>query len=238
MKRVLVMCNNPTTDGGVKWDGHEIVAYVGVTPPVRTQAEHVARLTQLKASLLEEIAQLKQWETTAAEEDPEDAEEMEDILRTTKADLEETELLMTVPLPVEDLAKIYFVGINSVPKDLIVDVVLSQGCPLDSRWPASFTPGSVHADLLAAVDRHLRPGGEVYLGGDWPSYHKTIKDALSSVVEYSREENVGGVGDDYLAARDGGTTNVYSVLVRKAGGGRRRKTRRRHRRSKAPTRRR
>jgi hypothetical protein len=32
MKRVFVSCHNPSTHGEVKWEGHTIVGYVGITP--------------------------------------------------------------------------------------------------------------------------------------------------------------------------------------------------------------
>lgn len=230
MKRVLVMCNNPTTDGPLEWDGHEMVAYVDVTPPVRNQAEHTARLNALKASLEKGIASAKQ----DLENEPDD--DLEDYILDKETELEEINGLMTIPLPVEDLSKIYYVGINAVPKDLVVDVVLSAGCPLDSRSPSPFQAGTVQADLLAAVKRHLRPGGELYLGGSWDTYHKTYHDAFAPLVDFVRTGNQ-TITSDYYEARGSYPHQTYSVLVRKADGGRRkRKTYRRRRGKKAGTR--
>lgn len=224
------MCNNPTTDGPLEWDGHEMVAYVDVTPPVRTQAEHTARLNALKTSLEKEIASTKQ----DLEEDPDD-EELEDHILEKETELDEINELMTLPLPVEDLSKIYSVGINSVPKDLVVDVVLSAGCPLDSRSPSPFQAGSVQADLLAAVKRHLRPGGHLYLGGSWDTYHKTYHDAFAPLVDFVRTEDQ-TITSDYYEARGSYPHQTYSVLVRKATGGRRKRKTYRRRGKKAGTR--
>jgi len=224
MKRVLVMCNNPTTDGPLEWDGHEMVAYVDVTPPVRTQAEHKARLTALKTSLDREIASM---ETEELDDEDDDAH-----LVTIKSQREELETLLTIPLPVEDLSKLYSVGINSVPRDLLVDVVLVAGCPLDPRSPSDFKDGSVQADVRTAVQRHLRPGGEVYLLWDWKSYDKTYHDAFAALVDFVRTETQ-TIGGAYYVARGSLPEQTYSVLVRKAGGGRRRKTHRRRRGKKS-----
>lgn len=224
------MCHNPTTDGPLEWEGHEMVAYVDITPPVRTQAEHTARLTGLVASIEKEIAYTKK----ELEDDPEHPEkqELEDHIFDKETELEYINVLMPIPLPVEDLSKIYYVGINSVPKDLVVDVVLSAGCPLDSRNPSNFKPGSVQADLLTAVKTHLRPDGELYLvGGDWNLYDKTYHDAFAPYLKYSREE-VQTITSDYYEARGTFPDPSYAVLVRKPNGGRRR-TRKRHSKRKS-----
>lgn len=221
------MCNNPTTDGDLNWADHEIVAYVDVTAPVKTQAEHMARLNEIKEDLEEEIGSHE-----PLPEDDEDYEDDEEHIDGRRQELEDVNGLLSVPLAVEDLAKIYYVGIGSVPSDLVVDVVLSAGCPLDPRSPTKFQKGSVQDDLRTAVARHLRPGGELYIvGGGWKDFHKTYHEGFAPLVDYVRNETA-AISSDYMEARGTGGEQEYSVLVRKAAGGRRRKTLKRRKLSK------
>lgn len=226
-KTVLVMCNNPTTDGPLEWEGHEMVMYVDITPAVTTQDDHKARLQATERELINNIAKTERDISTETDED--DVAELEGVLVTSQANLEVVRELLDIPLPVEHLSTIYRQGINAVPADLKVDVVLSAACPLGSRYPATFKPGSVHADLLAAVQRHLKPGGEFYFMGSWTSAHPSIQEAFSPLVDYVREETA-YMGSRYYDARAGGFEQDYSVLVRKASGGRRKTYRRRPKR--------
>lgn len=221
------MCNNPTTDGPLEWEGHEMVAYVDITPPVLTQAQHVKQLEELKAAIVEEIKRaekdLADPEFPADVDDEDEKEEIraetEDHLEGKKLDLEEIDELFTIPLPVEQLSKIYYVGIDSVPASLMVDVVVSAGCPLDTTYPTTFGEGTPAKDLRTAVQRHLRPGGLFYTGGNWPSFHKTLHDGFAPLVDFVKTETI-DMTSEYYAAR-GGTGQPYSVLQRKAAGGRR-----------------
>lgn len=228
------MCNNPTTDGNLEWAGHDIVGYVDVTDPVKTQAEHMKRLNDNKAKIEAELESLK----TYVPADEEDAEDMEEYVSGRRGDLEMISELLSIPLAVEDLAKIYYKGIGTVPKELKVDVVLAAGCPISPRDPADFRKGSVHDDLRTAVANHLRPGGQLYIvGGRWNDvFHKSIRDGFASLVDYVGEEEV-AISSAYMEARGGIPEEPYSVLVRKATGGRRRPKTMKRRKPKKKTRR-
>lgn len=228
------MCHNPTTDGDLSWVGHEIVAYVHNTQPVKTQAEHIARLNEIKEDLEEEIAS---YEDDPLPADDEDFEDMEEHINGRRQELEIIGDLLTTPLRVEELSTMYYVGIGAVPGDDVFDVILSFGCPLSSRDPTKFRKGSVQDELRIAVTKHLSPGGELYLMGDWESYHKTYHGAFAPLVDAVRKETA-LVRGDYNDAVGGGEAQTYSVLVRKgrkmgrdagdaAGGGRRKTLKRR-----------
>lgn len=229
------MCHNPTTDGDLNWVDHEIVAYVHNTQPVKTQAEHIARLNEIKDDLEEEITS---YEDDPLPADDEDFDDMEEHINGRRQELQITNSLLTIPLRVEDLSTMYYVGIGVVPGDDVFDVILSFGCPLSSRDPTNFRKGSVQDELRIAVTKHLSPGGELYLMGDWKSYHKTYHGAFAPLVDFVRKETA-LVRGDYNDAVGGGEAQTYSVLVRKGGsnagsaagaaGGRRRKTVRRRR---------
>jgi hypothetical protein len=228
VKKVLVMCNNPTTDGPLTWPGHEMVAYVDVRDPVRTQEAHIAQLNEqiqeLEANFTtdEQLEQLIS-EGTLDEEDREDAKAENESIQQQ---IDILKRLFNIPLPVEEIVKKYYVGINSLPRDLVVDVVLSAGCPIIPSGKANFNKPGVNADLLAAVQRHLRPGGELYLMGKWEEYHETFKVAYSPLVDFIRAETLTITGD-YYSARKGveGAGDPYAIFVRKAAKGGRRKSR-------------
>ena len=174
-KTVLVMCANPTTDGYYELPGHTFVAYVDVTPAIKTQAEHRAQLQRFRTH--EQQAVDKYTRLLAHPEDIKENDEMRSLKKDLKGiigetnvdviqfqldgsqfNLEAIDALERIPLPVEELSKLYYQGIESVPAELNVDVIFSAACPAEAE-----------RDLITAIKRHLRPGGRLYLTVGDPS---------------------------------------------------------------------
>lgn len=245
-KTMLVFCANPTTDGYYELPGHKVVGYVDVTPVVNTQAEHRAQLQKLRQDVQEEIDSITEMlanpdEMPDAESDdemsPEEYREMlESDLSSARGQLAEVDALERVPLPVEDLSKIYYQGIDRVPADLKVDVLFAAACPLDLMYNGSSGPGSARGDLITAIQRHLRPGGQMYMNvGDRStidSAHKSVKDTIFSLFSPDVEVRTLPFHAPYFEARGSSPSEQpHAIFTRLATGGRRRKTvRRKHKR--------
>ncbi len=245
-KTMLVMCTNPTTDGYYELPGHKIVAYVDVTPVVKTQAEHRARLQKLRQDAQHDIDVTTRMlanpeEMQDEETSPEEYREMlQDDLTMAHAVLEEVDALERIPLPVEELSKIYYQGITSVPAELKVDVVFAAGCPLDMGFNGSSDPGSPRGDLITAIQRHLRPGGQMYITvGDRSTIdgaHKSVKDKIFSLFSPDVEIRTLPFRAPYFEARGSAPAEQpHAIFTRPAAGGRRRRTRRARRHKRTST---
>lgn len=74
------MCNNPTTDGQLSWEGHEFVAYVDITPPVKTQEAHKAEFDKKEAFIRDQLKIIDDY--LADEEDEDEIAELKDEKKT------------------------------------------------------------------------------------------------------------------------------------------------------------
>lgn len=221
MPTVLAMCNNPTTDGQLSWAGHEFVAYVDITPPVKTQEAHKAEFDKKEAFIRKQLKIIDDY--LADEEDEDEIEVLEDDKQSNLQDLKEIQTLRSIPLPVEELSKIYYVGIDSVPSDLKVDIVVNGGCPAEAGRNMS----SSGNDMLKAVKRHLKPGGKFYNNFDLAESQASFRDMFMAVFtkDVTKEKHL--LGDQYYKARGAIFPTEYTVYTRNdVTGGRRRKTRR------------
>jgi hypothetical protein len=230
MPTVLAMCNNPVTDGQLKWEGHDVVAYVDVTPPIRTKEEQRAHLDGLEKTARD---QMKIIDDYLAEEDDEDEiEELKGEKLGWEESLERIAKLRAVDVPVEELASKYYVGIDKVPSDLKVDIVINGGCPVSSR--DAHSGGSVRGDLLKAVQRHLNPGGKFYNNFDISKAHPNLRSMFMPLLttDAPTTETV-TFTDAYVNERsDGDASQTYTIYTRNGATGGRRKTKRSHRRHK------
>ena len=235
-KTVLVMCANPTADGYYELPDHKFVAYVDITPVINTQAEHLAQIKEFRTR--EQQAIDKYTRLLAHPEEIQEDDEMRwlkenlkdvvgekdtDIIRFqldgSRFNLEAFDALKHIPLPVEELSKIYYQGIDSVPADLKVDVVFSAACAGESA----------DKDQVTAIKRHLRPGGQLYLtvdpshiDGAYKSRHKELFRLFAPKIEFTKLP----FHAPYFEARGAFYKDqIYGILTRLPDtGGRRLKT--------------
>lgn len=232
-KTVLVMCANPTTDGYYELPGHTFVAYVDITPAIKTQAEHRAQLQQFRAA--EQRALDKYTQLLAHPEDIQEDDEMRwfkrqglgktnmDVIRFqldgARFNVEVSDALLRTPLPVEELSKIYYRGIDTVPADLNVDVIFSASCTKEAEQ-----------HLITAIKRHLRPGGQLYLTVSGPSVIDRDKELLQLFAPEPTFTTLPFRGPYFEARGALSGSQLYAILTRSPStGGRRRKTLRRRR---------
>jgi hypothetical protein len=215
MPTVLAMCQNPVTDGQMDWEGHTVVAYVDVTPPIRTKEEQRAYLDGLEKTARDQL------KMAYASEKAEWRETLAQIAR-----------LRAIDVPVEELASKYYPDIDKVPSDLKVDIVINGGCPVAPR--DAHSGGSVRGDLLKAVQRHLNPGGKFYNNFDLSKAHPNMQNMFMPFLttDVPTTETV-VFTDEYVNERsDGDASQTYTIYTRNATTGGRRKTKRSHRRQK------
>lgn len=247
-KSVLVMCTNPTTDGYYELLGHRFVAYVDVTPVIKTQAEHRAQLQQWREKVqpaFDEYTRLIAHPDKIPEQtDPEAMwikSELKDVvgegnlgvirykLDTSRYLLDMIKSLERIPLPVEELSKIYYKGIDSVPAGLKVDVVFASGCVHEAD-----------RDLIKAIQRHLRPGGQLYLTVSDPSNAEKMKrsELYRLFAPEIKVTTLPVNGPYFEARRELYEDQQYVILTRPpaAGGGRRKTFRRKSKKLRMRTR--
>jgi hypothetical protein len=231
MPTVLAMCQNPVTDGQLDWEGHTVVAYVDVTPPIRTKEAQRAHLDGLEKTARDQIKIIENYIAKIAkgEYHEEEDEDLNADKQQWNESLEKVASLRAIDVPVEELASKYYVGIDKVPSDLKVDIVLNGGCPVAAREPS----GEGRGDLLKAVQRHLNPGGKFYNNFNLSEAHSNMRNMFTPFLttDAPTTETV-TFTDEYYKVRNDDDSQTYTIYTRNATTGGRRKTKRSHRRHK------
>lgn len=194
------------TDGALDWEGHEIVAYVNVTDPLPT------------------LEAYKKWLLSPDSADIIPRQFREQILNLEKEGHKEMQDEYYA-----NLAKKYYKGIRNVPKDLKVDIILVDGCPIGGG-------GSyIVNDIRTAIVNHLKPGGKFYTTFSFHSERDPYDYEFKKLFVPRREEKERVIaGDTRHIIRNEGMIipQNYSIYTRKEAGGRRKtrkSVRRRHR---------
>lgn len=213
MNTVLVACHNPTLQGEVIWEGHAIVAYVDITPALRTQEERTRFFQEQRDELVEQEQTMREeLEDPDLEEDErESAEQFLEDLTNQKEEIEEDS---SKPLDVERLSKLYYQGWNSLPGDLKVDTILAAYCPLgelNSRELKSLE--GAYNDIFVKAVAFLKPGGQLIITNDTTKKQPLLENMFS--VKYAETLPAYPKNKDY---EDKNFVIPVMILTKKTGG--------------------